>query len=202
VADLFDSDGGPTAVGEKTLLFWTTPPDGTYYLRLVVRDGATQRASGPLRVEVDNSVPPTPIIHLERISPDGTIRPIECLERVSKEQGDLILVTIQAWDQNFSRVYVNAEGNTSISVPLRGVPLPLWPGGVAVALAKTYNGNTADTGYPVLTQFVWDPWSEPLIVEHPCCYIVHIYIYDRVVANNSWSGGHGNAGWEAIEIAL
>jgi len=202
VADLFDSDGGPTPVGEKTLLFWSTPPDGPYYLRLRVRDGATERASGPLRVEVDNSAPPTPVIHLERISQDGTTKPIECLERVSRDQGDLILVTVQAWDQNFSRLYVNAEGNTSISVPLKGVPLPVWPGGVPVPLAKTYNGNVADTGYPAPTQFVWDPWSEPQILEHPCCYIVHVYIYDRAVVNNSWSGGHSNAGWEAIEIAL
>ena len=49
-------------------------------------------------------------------------------------------------------------------------------------LSKTYNGNVADTGYPVPTSFIWDPWSDPLIV--PCCYIVRIDIRDRAVLNN------------------
>ena len=70
----------------------------------------------------------------------------------------------------------------------------------AVPLSKTYNGNVADTGYPVPTSFIWDPWSDPKIV--PCCYIVRIDIRDRAVLNNAWAGGHGGAGWEAIEIGF
>jgi hypothetical protein len=31
---------------------------------------------------------------------------------------------------------------------------------------------------------------------------VRIDIWDRAVLNNSWSGGHHNAGWEAIEIGF
>jgi hypothetical protein len=87
-------------------------------------------------------------------------------------------------------------------VPVVGVPLPLWPGGAAVPLSKTYNGSLTDTGYPTPTSFVWDPWSEPLIVEHPCCYNVRIVIWDRTVINNGWAGGHRQPGWEAIEIGL
>ena len=30
--------------------------------------------------------------------------------------------------------------------------------------------------------------------------IVRIDIRDRAVLNNAWAGGHGGAGWEAIEI--
>ena len=200
VADLFDSDGGATAIGEKTLLFWSTPPDGIYYLRLRVRDGVTERASGPLKVVVDNTAPPTPVIKLELLKPDGSHEKLVC-GKVRKGSG-LILITVEAHDPNFSSLSVAAEGNSSLSVPVNGVPFALWPGGAAVPLSKTYNGNTADTGYPVPTQFVWDPWSEPAIVEHPCCYLVRIDIDDRTVINNAWAGGHSGSGWEAIEIAL
>ena len=111
----------------------------------------------------------------------------------------MIKVTVQAYDTNFSRLSVNAEGNSSLSVPVVAVPDP--PGvGRAVPLSKTYNGNLADTGYPSPTSFLWDPWSDPNIV--PCCYVVRIDIWDRTVINNVWGGGHGNSGWEAIEIGF
>lgn len=198
VSEIWDSDGGANALGEKTLLFWTTPADGVYYLRLRVRDGALQRVSGPLKVVVDNTAPPTPVIHLELLKDDGSTEKLVC-GKVKKGQGK-ILVTVQAWDQNFSRLSVAAEGNSSLTVPVVGVPFALWPGGAAVPLSKTYNGNTADQGYPVPEQFVWDPWADPRIVS--CCYVVRIDIWDRAVLNNTWSGGHGNSGWEAIEIAI
>jgi len=200
IADLFDSDGGANPIGEKTLVFWSTPPDGVYYLRLWARDGTTARVGAPLKVVTDNTAPPVPVIQLELLKPDGSREKLVC-GKVKRGSG-LILVTVEAHDPNFSRLSVSAEGNSSLSVPVVGVPLPLWPGGSAVPLSKTYNGNLADTGYPAPTSFVWDPWSDPQIQEHPCCYVVRIDIADRTVINNAWGGGHGNAGWEAIEIAL
>ena len=200
IADLFDSDGGADAIGEKTLVFLTTPPSGIYYLRLRARDGVTERAGAPLKVVVDNTGPPTPVIGLELLKEDGSREKLVC-GKVKKGSG-LILVTVEAHDENFSSLSVAAQGNSSLSVPVVGVPLAMWPGGAAVPLSKTYNGNLADTGYPVPTSFVWDPWSDPQIQEHPCCYVVRIDIWDRTVINNAWAGGHGNSGWEAIEIAL
>jgi hypothetical protein len=200
IADIFVSDGGPTAVGEKTLEYWTTSsvPDGVHYLRLLARDGGGNvRTSAPQKVVVDNTPPPTPVIQLKLKKPDGTLVDLKC-GKVKKGDG-LIQVTIQATDPNFSRCSVNAEGNTSLSVPVVAVPDP--PGvGPAVPLSKVYNYNPADTGYPVPVSFLWDPWSDPHIVS--CCYVVRIDIWDRAVINNTWSGGHGRSGWEAIEIAV
>jgi len=104
----------------------------------------------------------------------------------------LIVVTIQAFDKNFSRLSVSAEGNSSLSVDIQDTS--------GVSLSKTYNGNLADQGYPTPTEFLWDPWNDPRII--PCCYIVRVDIWDRAVLNNTWSGGHGNSGWQAIEIGL
>jgi hypothetical protein len=95
---------------------------------------------------------------------------------------------------------VNAHGNSSLSVPVTGVPEGSPPGTLPQPLAKTYAGNVADKGYATPTAFLWDPWSDPRIV--PCCYVVRIDIYDRAVINNSWAGGHRRAGWEAIEIGF
>lgn len=116
-------------------------------------------------------------------------------------RGDgLIRVTVQASDVNFSRLGVAAQGNSSLSVPIAGVPEGSPPGTAPVPLSKTYNGNIADLGYPAPTSFLWDPWSDPRIV--PCCYVVRIDIWDRALSSNVWGTGHGNSGWEAIEIAF
>jgi hypothetical protein len=196
IADIPLSDGGNTTAGEKTLVYWTTPADGLYYLRLRVRDGATEKISAPRAVRVDNTAPPTPVIKLELKTPSGALKPLKC-GQVKKGDG-LIRITVEAHDDNFSALSVAAEGNSSLSVPV--VAVPEGTVGPAVPLSKTYNGNVADTGYPVPTSFIWDPWSDPLIV--PCCYIVRIDIRDRAVLNNAWAGGHGGAGWEAIEIGF
>lgn len=196
VADIFLSDGGPSPVGEKTLLYWPTPGDGLHYLRLRVKDGANEKVSSPRAVRVDNTAPPTPLIALELVTPSGEAKPLKC-GQVKKGDG-LIRITVQASDPNFSHLGVAAQGNSSLSVPIVAVPEGLP--GPAVPLSKTYNGNVADTGYPVPTSFIWDPWSDPRIV--PCCYVVRIDIRDRAVLNNAWGGGHGNAGWEAIEIGF
>ena len=66
------------------------------------------------------------------------------------------------------------------------------------SLSKTYNGNTADTGYPVATEFLWDPWAAKI---DPCCYLIDVRINDRAIINNSWSGGHPNENWRSITIA-
>jgi hypothetical protein len=192
VAAVPDSDGGPTALSEKRLMDWPTTmlPDGIYYLRLRVRDGGSTRTSSPQIVQTDNTAPPTPTIQLRLQRPDGTSVELKC-GQVKKGEG-LIAVTVQAFDKNFSRLSVAAQGNSSLSVPLVDTS--------AVPLSKTYNGNTADQGYPAPTTFMWDPWSDPRIV--PCCYVVRIDIWDRAVLNNSWAGGHGNSGWEAIEIGF
>jgi hypothetical protein len=192
VSEIPLSDGGSNASGEKRLLDWPTAmlPDGVVYLRLRVRDGKTERVSAPQVVRTDNTFPITPAIALELQKDDGSRTPLKC-GKVKKGEG-LIVVTVQAWDANFSRLTVDAEGNSSLSLPIVDTS--------GVALSKTYAGNVADEGYPVPTEFVWDPWSDPRIV--PCCYVVRIAIWDRAVLNNSWAGGHGNAGWEAIEIGF
>ena len=189
-----DSNGGPNTIAEKRLLDWTTASvvDGIYYLRLRVRDGGgTTRVSSPQVVHVDNTPPPMPAISLRLRRPDGTAVPLKC-GKVRKGDG-LIEVTIHAFDaRSFSRLNVAAQGNSGLSVPVVDTS--------SVPLSKTYNGNLLDPGYPVPTTFLWDPWSDPRIV--PCCYVVRVDIWDRAVLNNHWAGGHGNSGWEAIEIGF
>jgi|SRR5579859_426494 len=194
INQLTDSDGGRFTSGEKTLLMWpTSPPDGVYYLRLRVRDGVNTRVSSPQVVRLDNTGPfplPRPIITLQLQKKDGTRVPLKC-GKVHKGDG-LIVVTVQAYDPNMSQITVTARGNSGLSVPVVST--------TAVPLSKTYNGNIADQGYVVPTEFLWDPWSDPNIV--PCCYLVYVEVWDRAIINNSWSGGHYNAGWEAIEIGI
>jgi hypothetical protein len=195
INQLTDSDGGRLTTGEKTLLMWpTSAPDGLFYLRLRVRDAAMNtRVSSPQPVRLDNTGPfplPRPTISLQLQKKDGTRTPLKC-GKVRKDDG-LIVVTIQAYDPNMSSVSVTARGNSGLSVPVVDI--------TSTALSKTYNGNIADQGYVIPTEFLWDPWSDPNIV--PCCYLIYVEINDRTITNNSWNGGHYNAGWEAIEIGL
>ncbi len=191
-----DSDGGRLTTGEKVLLTWPTPPplDGVYYLRLRVRDALLNtRVSSPQIVRLDNTGPfplPRPTITLQLQKPDGTLVPLKC-GKVRKGDG-LILVTVQAYDPNMSTIAVTARGNSGLSVPVVST--------TAVPLSQTYNGVLANQGYVVPTSFLWDPWSDPNIV--PCCYLVYVEINDRTIINGSWSGGHSNSGWEAIEIGI
>jgi hypothetical protein len=195
ISELTDSDGGRFTTGEKTLLMWpTSAPDGVFYLRLRVRDAVmTTRVSSPQVVRLDNTGPfplPRPTITLQLQKPDGTRVPLKC-GKVRKGDG-LILVTIHAYDPNMSQIAVTARGNSGLSVPVVST--------TAVPLSKTYNGNIADQGYVVPTSFLWDPWSDPNIV--PCCYLVYVEVWDRAILNNTYTGGHYNAGWEAIEIGI
>ncbi len=195
INQLTDSDGGRLTTGEKTLLMWpTSTPDGVYYLRLRVRDAAMNtRVSSPQVVRLDNTGPfplPRPTISLQLQAKDGTRSPLKC-GKVHKGDG-LIVVTIQAYDPNMSYVAVTARGNSGLSVPVVDI--------TSTPLSKTYNGNIADQGYVVPTEFLWDPWSDPNIV--PCCYLVYVEVADRAIINDGFYGGHYNAGWEAIEIGL
>lgn len=192
VNQICDSHGGPTDVGEKVLLALPTGsrPDGVYYLRLRVRAGMAERVSAPQVLRTDNTWPAQPTITLELQTDNGERKELKC-GKVKKGDG-LIAVTIQASDENFSSLSVAAQGNSGLSVPVVDVN--------AVPLSKTYNGNTADQGYPVATTFLWDPWSDRRIV--PCCYVVRIDINDRALSSNMWAGGHSNSGWEAIEIGF
>ncbi len=194
INELTDSDGGRLTTGEKTLMMWpTSTPDGVYYLRLRVRDGVNTRVSSPQVVRLDNTGPfplPRPIITLQLQKPDKTRVPLKC-GKVRKGDG-LIVVTIQAYDPNMSRIAVTARGNSGLSVPVVDI--------TATPLSKTYSGNIADQGYMVPTEFLWDPWSDPNIV--PCCYLIYVEVWDRAILNNSYTGGHYNAGWEAIEIGI
>jgi hypothetical protein len=165
-----------------------------YHLRLRVRDAVMNtRVSSPQVVRLDNTGPfplPQPTIGLELQRPDGTRVPLKC-GKVKKGDG-LIVVTIHAFDPNMSRIAVTARGNSGLSVPVVDT--------AATPLSKTYNGNIADQGYSVPTEFMWDPWSDPAMV--PCCYVVYVEVWDRTIISNSYSGGHYNAGWEAIEIGF
>jgi hypothetical protein len=194
VNQIQDSDGGRLTTGEKLLLTWpTAPPDGVYYLRLRVTDGTTTRVSSPQVVRLDNTGPfplPRPIITLQLQKSDGTLVPLKC-SNVHKGDG-LILVTVQAYDPNMSSIAVTARGNSGLSVPVVSTS--------SVPLSETYNGVITNQGYVVPTSFLWDPWSDPNIV--PCCYLIYLEIWDRTIINGFWSGGHYNAGWEAINIGL
>ncbi len=194
IRQLTDSDGGRLTTGEKLLMMWPTGSlDGVYHLRLKVRNGGVTRTSSPQVVRLDNTGTfplPKPTISLQLQKPDGTLLPLKC-GKVRRGDG-LILVTIHAYDPNMSSVSVTARGNSGLSVPVVST--------TAVPLSKTYNGNVADQGYPLPTQFLWDPWSDPRMV--PCCYLVYVEINDRTIINNAYYGGHSGAGWEAIEIGF
>jgi len=194
VSEICDSDGGPNSLGEKTLLYWpTSVPDGTYHLRLRVRDGITTRVSSPQVVRLDNTGPfplPRPVITLQLEKPDGTRVPLKC-GQVKKGDG-LIVVTVQAYDPNYSKIAVTARGNSGLSVDVVDIS--------SVPLSKTYNGSLVDQGYPVPTEFLWDPWNDLRIV--PCCYVVYVEVWDRAILNDHYGSGHYRAGWEAIEIGF
>ena len=113
-----------------------------------------------------------------------------CCEKVERGKGNLVVITITAWDENFSSINVALLGGCGWSFPI------VDTGGTS--LSKTYNGNIADTGYPVATEFLWDPWAAKI---DPCCYLIDVRINDRAIINNSWSGGHPNENWRSITIA-
>src|ERR1019366_3786359 len=179
--------------GFDYLTDWQTPPDADklYYLKLTVRNAALVEFESPVvPARVDNVAPTKPVIQLELQTPDGKRTKLGCCETVKRGDGNLIAITLTASDANFSQISVGLLGGCGVSIAI------VDTGGTS--LSKTYNGNIADTGYPVPTTFLWDPWAAKV---NPCCYIIDVRIYDRVIAGNYWSGGHSNENWQSITIA-
>jgi hypothetical protein len=187
--------------GLDYLTDWSTPPDRDqlYFLKLTVRNLALVEFESPLvPVRVDNGTPTSlradhrPLIELQLQAPDGTRRKLGCCEKVDRGQGNLIVITLQAWDENFSSIGASLLGGCGASFPIidtSGTPL-----------SKTYNGNVADLGYVVPTDFLWNPWDPKFNID-PCCYLIDVRIYDRVIAGDYWGGGHSNENWQSITIA-
>ena len=179
--------------GPDYLTDWQTPAgdNDQYYLKLTVRDAALTEFESPVvPVRVDNTAPTKPDIKLQLQLPDGTRRDLGCCEKVDRGNGNLVIITLQASDANFSAISVNLLGGCGASFAI------VDTGGTS--LSKTYNGDITDTGYPVPTEFKWDPWAAKI---DPCCYLIDVRISDRAVVNNFWSGGHGNENWRSITIA-
>jgi hypothetical protein len=184
---------GLWSMGQTHLTDWSTPnvANDTYYLKLTVRDSAAKQFESPIvPVRVDNVGPTTPVINLALQQPDGTRVPLGCCETIERGDGNLVVISLQASDPNFSRISVALQGGCNVTIPIVDVN--------GVALSKTYNGDLTDTGYPALTDFVWDPFTTPAV--EPCCYLVYVRIADRAIVNNFWSGGHGAEAWHAITI--
>jgi hypothetical protein len=211
VNQIADTNGGHTNqdTGEKTLMNLPTFPllsDGLHFLRLAVRDGVgpghSTRLSDPLPLQIDNTGPfrgmmadkPLITLQLQKLNPDGTLNgppgPLLKCSRVNPGEG-VIVVTVQANDPNYSSIDVEAQGDSGLSVPLVSTTM--------VPLGKSYNGDLTDSGYPVPTAFLWDPWSDTRIIK-PCCYLIRVTIRDRAVVNNGTAGPHSSTNWEAIEI--
>jgi len=180
-------------LGLQYLTDWNTPADRnkTYYLKLTVRTAALVEFESPvIPAQIDNGAPTKPVIDLALQTPDGQQQQLGCCEKIERGKGNLLVITLTASDENFSSIGVSLIGGCGVSIPI------IDTGGNA--LSKTYNGNIADTGYPVPASFLWDPWAAGV---DPCCYLIYVTINDRVIANNSWSGGHTNANWHSITIA-
>jgi len=180
--------------GIDYLTDWQTPAaavNDQYYLKLTVRNAALTEFESPVvPVRVDNTGPTKPAIKLQLESPDGKRRDLGCCETVQQGNGNLVVITLQASDANFSQISVSLLGGCGASYPI------VDTGGNS--LSKTYNGDITDTGYPVPTEFKWNPWKAGI---DPCCYLIDVRIYDRAIVNNYWSGGHGNENWQSITIA-
>ena len=120
----------------------------------------------------------------------GTRTKLGCCEEVEQGKGNLLVITLRASDANFSAISVQLLGGCGASYALVATD--------GTPLSKTYNGSIADTGYPVDTEFLWDPWAAGV---SPCCYLIYVTISDRAIVNNYWSGGHQSSNWHSITIA-
>ncbi len=181
------------SMGDTYLTDWSTPAvaNDLHYLRLTVRTTTMVEHFSPVvPVRIDNVAPTQPAITLELLKPDGTKVPMDCCETIAKEDGNKVIVTLQASDANFSQISVSLIGGCGVSLGLTDIN--------GLSLSKTYNGNLADTGYPAPTSFVWDPFAAP--APDPCCYLIYVSITDRAIVNNFWSGGHQSVNWHSITI--
>jgi len=159
--------------------------DGLYYLKLTVRNAALTEFQSPVvPFLVDNTAPTGPAPGgRPSISISQGGKTLGCCETVTQENGELT-ITIIATDANFSSLGVDLEGGCGAAYGI---------------YAKSYNGNTADTGAPAPgINITWDPWTAGV---SPCCYVMYIRINDRTITNNSYSGGFSNSNWQSITIA-
>jgi len=180
-------------IGFDYLTDWSTPAaiNDQYFLKLTVRNAALTEFESPVvPVRVDNTAPTKPAITLQLQMPDGTRKKLGCCETVKQGDGNLVIITLQASDANFSQIGVELLGGCGASYSI------VDSGGTS--LSKTYNGDITDTGYPVPTEFAWNPWAAKI---SPCCYLIDVRISDRAVVDDSWSGGHANENWQSITIA-
>jgi hypothetical protein len=173
-------------LGPTQLTDWTTPtPDGTYYLKLTVRNAAlTEYASPVVAAVVDNTAPvgPAPGGRPSITIKQGS-RTLDCCESVTRDGGPLT-INVVATDENFSILTVDLEGGCGASYPI---------------FSKTYNGNLLDQGAPSPgIDILWDPWKAGV---SPCCYVMYVRIWDRAIVNNSYGSRHGNSNWHSITIA-
>ncbi len=166
---------------------WPTPnvPNDLYYLKLTVKRGLAEFESPVVPARVDNGWPlpaPGPIIQVQVKDPNGNLTDLPCCGEVAQGDGNVLVISVQGWDPNFSKLTIDLKGGCNFSVPIH---------------TKTYNGNVADTGYPVLTSIEWDPWAANV---EECCYNIEVHIYDRTITTNTWSGGHHRVSWHAVKI--
>lgn len=187
-------DMGLCSEGQTYLTDWPTPGGAVndlYYLRLTVRNAALVEFKSPVYpVKVDNTFPTIPSISLELKLPDGSVKALGCCEEIDQGEGNTLLITLQASDANFSWARVWLAGGCGVSLPIVDIN--------GVALSKSYNGNTSDTGYPAPTTFEWDPWAAGV---DPCCYLIYFRIWDRAIVSNQWAGRHYRTSWHSITIA-
>lgn len=177
-------------LGPVYLTDWDTPnvANDLHYLRLTVKKGAAEFPSPIVPVRIDNGMPlPTPppaspIIKLQVQDPNNNLKDLGCCDTIEKGDGNVLVISVQAWDPNFSRLDITLYGGCGVSVPVH---------------TKTYNGNLADTGYPALTPIIWDPWKAGV---SPCCYVLWVQILDRAIVNNQWAGRHSRSNWQSITI--
>jgi hypothetical protein len=173
--------------GADYLTDWQTPagPDDLYYLKLTVRTPLGLSDSPVVPARVDNEHPKGPVMPGER--PRITLRQgdreLDCCETVKEKDGP-ITINIEATDPNFSALSVDLYGGCGVSANI---------------FSKTYDGDITDTGAPAPgIDISWNPWAAGI---SRCCYVIFFRIWDRVIADNFWSGGHENENWHSITIA-
>ncbi len=105
-------------------------------------------------------------------------------------KGNLVVITLQASDPNFSRIRARLLGGCGGALNIVATD--------GTSLSKSYNGDITDTGYPVATEFLWDPWAAGV---DPCCYLIFVDIWDRTIVDNALSATpHYRSNWHSITI--
>jgi len=187
VADMID----PNYLTDLDTTIATTTT-GKFYLTLTVKNLTGFSFHSPIvTIRVDNDRPTIPQLDLFIKKPDGTEEPVKC--GGIKKGGGKLLVKFRASDENFRQLTLTARGGCGLNIPIIDET-------TGTQVSRCYGGNIADKGEPALRVVEWDPWKDPKII--PCCYNVVLEIWDRAIVNNFYAGGHKDADWEAVQIAL